>query len=925
MSIESKTLDWNEYKKAANDVVGEGCVLLENNNSVLPLKKGDRVSVFGRMFFHYYKSGTGSGGMVNVSKVYGLIDGFKEAGIEINEELYKVYEKWEETHLFNPGEGWGTEPWSQEEMPVSDEDVRRASEKTDTAIIVIGRTAGEDKDFTDEEGAFRLSSVEEDMMKKVCSAFDKTVVLLNVGAVPDLSFIDKYSPSATLIIWQGGMMGGIATAQILTGDINPSGKLPDTVAGEIADYGSSANFGNPERNYYAEDIYVGYRYFETFAKEKIRFPFGYGLSYTEFNIATGEVSVDYENKEFTIESIVGNIGEFSGKEVVQVYVGAPRGKLGKPSKVLGGFCKTKLLAPGEEERVVITVPFGNFASYDDKAVTEYPYGFLLEEGEYSVFLGNNSSDAEKVYSFELSKDVLIEQCESSLGPVLPFKRMTQGELLESGNYKIEYEETPLYGLNEDDKRAARIPSQLQPSESDSYRLSDVKSGRITMEQFISGLSDEDLATIVRGEGMGSTLVTPGTAAAFGGVSERLRAKGIPAVCCDDGPSGMRLDSGAKAFSLPGGVMIAATFNPEIVTSLYGFLALEMISNKVDVLLGPGVNIHRHPLNGRNFEYFSEDPLLTGIMSEAMLKGLKENGVSGTVKHFCGNNQELERRTNDSVISERALREIYLKPFEISVRSGYCDSIMTTYGQVNGRWTSGNYDLNTAILRDEWGFRGIVMTDWWAYINERGGEKSVNDTATMVKAGNDLYMVVDKSEDNTAGDNTIEMLGKGRISRAELQRSAMYICEVVMKSPAFRRLNGECEDIEIINRDAEDVEFDFDNVEYIHIDNQFEMSLTDKDSVAGTNYYIPLQFEELGEYNVTITGSSTRSPLAQLPCTIFFMGTPQATFTFNGTEGRTVSISKKMFCFNKISMFRLYVATNGLKLEKINIERLNTSE
>ena len=912
------TLDWNEYVKAARNVISEGCVLLENQG-VLPLGQGTKVSVFGRIALDYYKSGTGSGGMVNVSKVYTIIDGLKESGVvELNEDLLKIYTDWEEENPFNEGMGWGTEPWSQEEMPLSDEVAKKASENSDIAIVVIGRTAGEDKDSSDTRGAYRLSEIEEDMLSKVRKNFDKVIVLLNIGQLMDLGFIDTYKPEGVMIVWQGGMIGGLGTADVLVGKVAPSGKLTDTAAFNIADYPSTDCFGDPNKAIYKEDIFVGYRYFETFARDKVRYPFGYGLSYTTFDFSDGSVKADINDKKLVVKSCIKNTGAVSGKQVMQVYISAPQGKLGKAARVLGGFAKTNILAPGESEELTVTVPFDLFASYDDKGVTAYPESFLLEAGEYKVYVGDNVRSAQLVNSFTLESDLLIEKLGEAFKPVEAYDRMVasgSGEEL-----AVSYEPVALKTVDERERRLENIPEEI-PVKSADISLTQVYTGEKTLDEFIASLSDEDLACIVRGEGMGSSLVTPGTASAFGGVSKSLIGKGIPSLCCDDGPSGMRLDSGMKAFSLPSGAMVASTFNPELISKMYAFTALEMINNNVDVLLGPGMNIHRHPLNGRNFEYFSEDPFVTGVMGSAMMKGLKSHGVSGCAKHFCANNQETGRHTVDSVVSERALREIYLKGFEIAVKDGYCDAIMTTYGQVNGVWTAGNYDLNTKILREEWGFKGVVMTDWWADVNERDEAPAKNNTAAMVAAQNDLYMVVASSENNTAKDNTIEALASGRIKRSELQRCAKNICEFALASVAIKKGTSEEVSIEIINRPTDEDEFDMNNVEYLTLDGEITVSLKDKPSVAGTNYYIPLDIVKLGFYEITLTGSSNLGSLAQIPCTLYYTGVPFLTYTFNGSEGKAVSITKGMAFHNRMAVFRLNVAKNGVDLDSISFKYL----
>lgn len=911
-------LDWQEYIEAARNVISEGCVLLENRDEVLPLKKGSRVSIFGRIALDYYKSGTGSGGMVNVSKVYTIIDGLRESGeVELNEELLGIYQNWELDNPFNEGMGWGTEPWSQEEMPLTDDIVKTAASKSDVAIVVIGRTAGEDKDSSDTKGAYRLSELEEDMLSKVRASFDKVIVLLNIGQLMDLGFVDTYKPEGLMIVWQGGMIGGLGTADVLVGKVTPSGKLTDTAAYNISDYPSTDCFGDPMKAVYKEDIFVGYRYFETFAKDKVRYPFGYGLSYTTFEFTGSDIKVDLSEKKIYVSTTIKNIGKVAGKQVMQVYVGAPQGKLGKASRVLVGFNKTDDLLPGESETLVVTVPFDRFASYDDKGVTTYPESFLLEAGKYSVYVGDNVREAAYVDGFELSSDLLIEELREVFKPVEAYDRIVAKE--EAGDVSISYEATPLKTIDERVRRLDSMPVEIPQKEDADMNIRQVINGEKTLDEFIGSFSDEDLACIVRGEGMGSSLVTAGTASAFAGVSSRLIGKGIPSLCCDDGPSGMRLDSGMKAFSLPSGAMVASTFNPNLITTMYEFTGLEMINNNVDVLLGPGMNIHRHPLNGRNFEYFSEDPYITGVMGSAMLKGLKSRGVSGCVKHFCANNQETGRHTVDSVVSERALREIYLKGFEIAVKDGYCDAVMTTYGQANGVWTAGNYDLNTEILRNEWGFEGVVMTDWWANVNERGEAPSKSNTAAMVAAQNDLYMVVDCSEKNTAKDNSIEALASGRLKRAELQRSARNICQFAINTVAIKKGTPEEVVIDIVGRPEEEDEFDMNNVQYLKLDGDLTVSLKDKPSLGGTNYYIPLDIEKLGEYEITLSGSSNLGSLAQIACTLYYTGVPFLTYTFNGTEGKLVGITKNMFFHNRMAVFRLNVAKNGVELDNIHFK------
>ena len=775
--MSSRVLDFEKYTAKARQAVAEGQVLLLNQNHVLPLPKGSHVAVFGRMQLHYYKSGTGSGGMVNVNKVTGILEALEESeDVQVYEPLVGVYREWEKDHPFDEGVGWGNEPWSQEEMELNEALVEEAAEKNEYAIVILARTAGEDKDNKMLEGAYCLTSIEEDMLQKVRKSFAKMIVLLNTGNIMDMSFMDQYRPDAVMYVWQGGMIGGLGTVDVLTGKVCPSGRLSDTIAAQMSDYPADPYFGGLEQNLYVEDIYVGYRYFESAAKSKVLYPFGFGLSYTTFSMEADGFS--YAENQVSFVMKVTNTGSVAGKEVVQVYAKAPLGKLGKPARVLIDFKKTKELMPGECETLTFAIPTSVFASYNEVSTAGMPVGWVLEAGEYTIYAGGNVRDVYAVGSFTLDELQIVEECRNALAPTTAFKRMKMTAANEhaeaAGVYEIAMEEVPLRVVSPEEKRNAELPESCEITGDRGIKLADVKAGKATLDEFVAQLTEEELASIVRGEGMGSPKVTAGTAAAFGGVTKSLLEKGIPCGCCDDGPSGMRLDSGMKAFSLPNGTLLACTFNTQLNEELYAFTAVEMIKNRVDILLGPGMNIHRHPLNGRNFEYFSEDPLLTGKMAAAQVRGLKSAGVTGSLKHFCGNNQETRRHTSNSIISERALREIYLRGFEIAVKEAKADAVMTTYGPVNGIWTSSNYDLVTDILRKQWGFEGVAMTDWWAYVCREGDKPAKTDFATMVKAQNDLYMVCPDSEKNEHGDNTVESLHDGSLTLGELQRCAKNI-------------------------------------------------------------------------------------------------------------------------------------------------------
>lgn len=901
-----RTLDWDKYLETSARAVSGGIVMLKNDGA-LPLKQGGTAAVFGRIQLHYYKSGTGSGGMVNVSKVIGITDGLLDAGYKLDEQLLNAYREWDEQNPFDYGEGWGGEPWSQKEMPLTDELVSGAASRADAAIVIIGRTAGEEMDNKLEKGAFLLSDLEEDMLRRVTSAFDKTVVLLNTGGLIDMSFMDRYPVSAVMYVWQGGMVGGAGTAAVLTGEVSPSGKLPDTIAYEISDYPSDKFFGSGDMDCYGEDIYVGYRYFETFAKDRVRFPFGFGMSYTSFDIAASDFKLDGDKVTGSVN--VKNTGSTPGREVVQIYCSAPQGKLGKPARVLCGFDKTRALQPGESQTLSFEIPLESVASYDDSGVTGHKSAWILEQGGYVFYAGADVRSASEAYSLTLPETV-VRQCKSALGPLTAFKRMVN-----SGG-KPEFEDVPLTGEAFPHDHA-KLPAEIPQTGDRGIRLADVVNGKNTLEEFTAQLTDYDLSCIIRGEGMGSPKVTAGTAAAFGGVSDTLTALGIPCACCDDGPSGMRLDCGTKAFSLPNGTLLASTFDRPLMTELFTFMGLEMHTNQVDCLLGPGMNIHRHPLNGRNFEYFSEDPYLTGEMASAELAGLHSTGAEGTIKHFCGNNRETRRHFLDSVISERALREIYLRGFEKAVKKGGAKSVMTTYGQVNGVWTAGNYDLVTGILRDDWGFDGFTMTDWWANINRRGKAPDKSDFAAMAMAQNDVYMVT--ADGAACNDNTLDSLKSGELTRGELQRNAMNILRFLTTTHAMKRVMGCDDETEIINRPADAGDVDSTDIEFHDIDEDLTLDLTGITTEKGSSYAFGLNVSKPGVYKVTLTASSTLSELAQTSVSIFALGSPCGMFTFNGTGGAPVSQTKDVKFLSNFMSIRLYFGGSGLKTQSIRFE------
>lgn len=910
-------LDLEKYATLARQAAAEGCVLLENEKQALPLREGESVAVFGRMAFHYYKSGLGSGGLVNTRYVVGILDALKDCKeIRLDEKLMGIYEDWIRENPFDEGQGWGRVPWCQKEMEVTDEMLGCARDN-DVSLVIIGRTAGEDQDNNAGPGSYCLTETEEDMIRRVCQVSKRTVVVLNVGNIIDMSWVKKYHPQAVLYAWQGGQEGGNGVADVLTGKVCACGKLTDTIAQSIEDYPSTENFGDPFKNYYKEDIYVGYRYFETFAKDKVLYPFGYGLSYTSFGIKA-EILKNSE-EELTVAAEVVNTGAVKGKEVVQVYAKVPQGKLGNPARRLIGFAKTGELKPGEKEEVVIVIPKYDLTSYDDSGVTGHKSCYVLEEGTYEISVGSDVRSAESAGCYE-EKFRVVEKLQEACAPVEKFSRM-KAVLMPDGSYQVVTEKVPVRTVDPQERRKQNLPETLAYTGDKGYKLVDVLDGKVSMENFVAQISEEDLIAMFRGEGMCSPKVTPGTAAAFGGVTESMKALGIPVGCCADGPSGIRMDCGTKAFSLPNGTALGCTFNTELVSDLYEMTGKELRLNKIDSLLGPGMNIHRNPLNGRNFEYISEDPLLTGRICAAQVKAMAKSGIGSTIKHFCGNNQEVGRSTSDSVMSERCLREIYLKGFEMAVREGGARSVMTTYGSVNGLWTAGSYDLCTTILRKEWGFEGIVMTDWWAKSNYEGHQAAVQVKAPMVAAQNDIYMVVSDAKANPEKDDVEEMLHAGKLTLGELQRNGANILGFLLKSPSILLLTDRicAEELEVMNtKEADDVDAgdliaitsDPETQEMVVDGSLLHPAKGNTDILAVTNDY-------MGEFTVKFVLRSELGELAQLPISVFMDNIHKMTVSVQGTNGKWVEESRPFdMSFGHNHYIKLYYGADNLEIKEI---------
>lgn len=750
-------------------VAAEGAVLLENR--VLPLEKGTRVSLFGRGQQDYFYTGYGSGGDVNAPYTVSPLEGLRGCeDLLVNEDLAAVYGDWIRDNAEKES-GWGAWPRFHPEMPVTAPLVERAAENSDQAVIVLGRASGEDRENVLEPGSYYLTDGEKQMLAAVTARFPDAVLLLNIGAMIDLNFLKDYSFGAVMILWQGGMESGNAAADLLCGRAVPCGHLTDTAAKDYRSYPSADCFGNPNANEYREDIYVGYRWFETFHPEDVLYPLGYGLSYTDFSVTIRHTAP----LEFRAEVV--NTGKFSGKEAVMLFVQKPSGPLGNPARELAAFGKTGLLEPGQRQELTLTVTEYQLSSYDDSGITGHKSCYVLQGGAYRFYCGRNVRDAAFVGDYVVPALRVFRQMTEACAPekAFPVWANQAGEPVRrmAPARTADRKQRILEDLSED------IPMTGDRG----ILLKDVKEGRASMDAFLAQLDLGELEAISRGAyTMGNPLGARGNAGVFGGVTESLRKKGIPPITTTDGPSGIRLYDSCSL--LPMGTLLACTFDTGLVEELYRAVGEEMKKRGSDVLLAPGMNIHRNPLCGRNFEYFSEDPYLTGRMAAAVVKGIQSQGVSACVKHFACNNQEVNRTNNDSIVSERALREIYLKGFEICLKLAKPITLMTSYNKINGIWSHYNFELVQTIARKEWGYGGLVMTDWWMRYAPSPEFPELTGNGYRVRARVNLLMPGSRRLTDIwhRPDGTLlATFGKpGGITLGEMQETARQVLNCVMK-------------------------------------------------------------------------------------------------------------------------------------------------
>lgn len=823
------------------------CIVILENDGVLPLCPGNRkIALFGNGAKDTVKGGTGSGD-VNSREVICIEDGLKAAGFEIttHERLEKYSKKLVESKASYMEEieamakeknvptlmAMFAKPYESLQMePISEEEVKRS--ETDTAVYVLARNSGEGKDRDYKPGDYLLREDEERNIRFLADHYERFIVLLNVGGIIDTEVLKSISGiNAIVLIGQTGNAGGHIVADFLAGKSIPSGKLTDTWAVRYEDYSNSKSFshnnGNTDDEYYTEGIYVGYRYFDTFGVEP-SYCFGYGKGYTEFALRTENAAI--ENQALHLEVKVSNIGEkYSGKEVVQAYYSAPEGSLEKPYQELAGFAKTKLLSPGENEVVRIVFPIAQMASYDMNDAA-----WKLEKGEYLIRVGNSSRNSEIAAVLSLSETVVTEQLKNICKDVNDVEELRAPKAKRTLSEKELAEYKTAVHIELDVNSIETVCCQYQSErpvyedhrKGEQLTLTDVKEGKAALEELVAQLTVEELADLCvgtfRSGGSGESVVGSASAAVPGAAadttSKLIAVRKIPNLILADGPAGLRLQTHFKTTAdgelLPGGEMfgmdikpfpedtpkdavdyyqyctaipvatsLAQSWNMELIEEIGKLVGKEMQQYHVHLWLAPGMNIHRNPLCGRNFEYYSEDPVLSGKCAAADTRGVQSFAGQGTtIKHLAVNNQEDNRMFSNSHVTERTLREIYLKGFGIAVKEAQPYSIMTSYNLLNGIHTANHYELLQTVARDEWGFEGVVMTDWFSSQDtSKLGETSDiypwSSSVQCIYAGNDLQMpgCVSNITDIIEAVNE-----KKEITLGDLQFCAMNILKVMLK-------------------------------------------------------------------------------------------------------------------------------------------------
>ena len=710
-----------ETSKVAVNIENEAVVLLKNEDNLLPLKS--KLNIFGVGSAFPYIGGTGSGCTTSDDPVY-LYDALDAAGVEYNKELRELYEAnggksdlpYVDHTIINNLVNLVLLQNTIDEMnprKLTDKIMNNAKAYSDTAMIVIGRTGTEDGDL--DKDTLRLSDNEKALVEKVCSAFDKVIVMFNTGNVMEMGWLEDYdSIKAALEVWIPGEFGFEGVVNVLTGKANPSGRLNDTIAYSIEDYPSTENFGdytysgslNDKYVEYQEGIYVGYRYFETFAKDKVQFPFGYGLSYTTFEQKIIDHTATKDKISLTVK--VTNTGSVAGKDVVQVYYSAPytKGGIEKSAINLAAFDKTDIIKPGESETITISFNTDDMASYDYKDKQAY----VLEKGNYNIILGKNVREHYDSFAYTLDEDKIIKN-DSSTGTEIKnlFDFAYNGfTVLSRSDSEGTYPKSRKLKITSEIKSADDLPEPTTEGEvpktgvtyDKTITLRDVYEDESLWDKFLDQFTLDEMFMMVADGGYETYGV------------DRL---GVPHTMDDDGPASVKGRNGTlfsdSGTAYPCETAIACTWNTDLAKEMGEGAATEAIDMGVDVWYAPGVNIHRSPLGGRNYEYYSEDPVVSGKMASAVISGCNDKGVVTTIKHFALNEQETNRRGVMTWVDEQTMREIYLKPFEIAIKETHPMGVMSSYSRIGAYWAGGCSALLKDLLRNEWGFDGFVVSDY----------------------------------------------------------------------------------------------------------------------------------------------------------------------------------------------------------------------
>lgn len=819
-----------ENREIARRAASEGFVLLKNDGHLLPLAAKGKIGLYGAGAVKTIKGGTGSGD-VNERDCVSICQGLKAAGYEVTSDAWlssyeTIYadarQAWKEEVLRklkqydgNFFQAYSTTPFVVPCGDSLDEEAAKA-DGADVAVFVLSRIAGENADRHDTEGDYFITKEENSLLAQISASYDSVVLVINTGGLIDLAFTEEFTNIKSIVqFMQAGQEGGSAFADIVSGAVNPSGKMTDSWAYTYLDYPNARTFshknGNTDTEKYEEGIFVGYRYFDTF-DVPVRYGFGFGLSYTEFSVVGTGVSASglgTDQPKISVTASVKNTGNtYAGKEVAEVYVSCPQNGMPKEYRRLAGFAKTRLLSPGENQDLTITFPLYQLASYhEDRSA------WILEAGTYGIWVGNSLESASLSATISLDADVVMVQCES-----ICERKEDLKELIPDAG-KMKEKEAAWKSLAESLKLPdLSVCADQIVTETVAYpEHSGVTEGKVG--EIVSTLSEEQLIALATGDpgkgqenALGSAgLTVPGAAAETSSAAIESPWN-VASMVLADGPAGLRLHktyqvvdgkinkgSFLQAFeggffadpeepegttyyqyctALPVGTLLAQTWDVNLLKEAGEMIGREMELFNVTLWLAPGMNIHRNPLCGRNFEYYSEDPLLSGMMASAITLGVqKVPGCGTTIKHFACNNQEDNRMGSDSVLSERALREIYLKGFEIAVKNSQPMSIMTSYNQINGVHAANSYDICTKAARDEWGFAGAIMTDWTTTTASTAG---VCTAAGCMRAGNDMVMPGVK-EDH---DNIRRELKEGTLEISALQRCICNTVNLVLQSNQY---------------------------------------------------------------------------------------------------------------------------------------------